>query len=128
VVIAPGHLRAMPVLIEYTGYRENITFRMKYLKRKEIRVIGHGSVFSLDDDDEHERLVSENPGCFRYVPDTSKCEVCGGEFASGQAMNRHKREVHPELKRPEGPMTRQNKTAWYKKRLSEIKMPDHRRR
>ena len=118
----------MTVLIEYTGYRKNVEFRLKYLKREKFRVVGHGSVFSLDDDDNHERLVAENPGCFRYAPDISKCEICGSEFASGRAMNSHRSLAHPDRKLPEGSMTRQNKTAWYKKRLSEIKMPDHRRR
>ena len=118
----------MAVLIEYTGYKENMEFSLKYLKRQQIRVRGPGSVFTLDDGDNHERLISENPGSFRYAAEVEECEFCGKKFAPGKSLNTHKRSVHPEWKMPDGPGTRQNKTPWYKKRLSEIKMPNHGRR
>jgi len=115
----------MTVLIEYTGKKQNITFMMKYLKRPHITCRGQGSVFRLDDDDNHQRLVDENPNIFRYAADKVECEYCKEMFAPGNAMMAHKQKMHPEAKLPDGSMTRQNKTPGYKKRLSEVKMPNH---
>lgn len=101
------------VHIRYKGFKEGVRMNLSYLRTKNILLTGHGTVFTVPENDDWRRLLAENPEAFELTTMMTECPHCGRIMKSGQGLLVHMRIKHPEVKSPEGPATRQKKTKKY---------------
>ena len=109
----PGARKGKPVYIRYKGFKENMVLNIPYLRTKGITISGHGSVFTVPEDDDYKRLLEENKGAFELTKMMEECPYCDRIMQTNHGLLTHIRMVHPDRKLPEGPETRQQKTKKY---------------
>jgi hypothetical protein len=127
--------------VEYMGEVEYLKLNLPYLKQKNIKFYGRGSVATVQDTLDAEILCQRNPKTFRIVPEArlNVCPVCSREFKSKGALTLHLKREHtgdipkvstikaapkPVAKKKKPAPSKTKRTATRKRKVADIKIPE----